>query len=149
MSHLLLSTHTKYMVFGGSPVIDDLWGKVKILSEAEFNATRLPPSSELYPYLNGKDDLSLSITRFPNVSPTTSNSLVAILHSSGSTGLPRPVEIYQESVLISLVQQCTLFLQVFAQVYPNTLRFSRCLGVCKHRRTRWINGSSDFSYGGM
>ena len=108
ISHLILSTHTKYVLVGGSLVIDDLWQKVNAVLEVQscdIHVTRLPASDELFPYLNVRNKGPISIDRFPNLDPTTNKSLVAVLHSSGSTGLPRPVELTQESALTNLVHQ--------------------------------------------
>ncbi|KAF8597331.1 acetyl-CoA synthetase-like protein [Ceratobasidium sp. AG-I] len=107
ISHLLLSTHTTHLVVGGNPAIDNLWEKVRVLSEAQssnFSTTQLPACDELYPFLKANNEGSIPIAIFPALSPQTSNALIGIYHSSGSTGVPRSVELDQESIIGSLVQ---------------------------------------------
>ncbi|QRV95194.1 acetyl-CoA synthetase-like protein [Ceratobasidium sp. AG-Ba] len=106
ISHLLHITHTDYVLVGGSSAIDDVWTKIQNLPENDgrcFKATRVPIPSQIFPSLMQNDSKAPPFIRFPNLGPTTDKSLVAIMHSSGSTGLPRALELYHDSAFTNLV----------------------------------------------
>ncbi|KAG8763161.1 hypothetical protein FRC11_005892 [Ceratobasidium sp. 423] len=101
--HLLIVTETCYMVSGGGPAIDRLVKSIQSAMEEskhQFDAIRLPTFKELFRPHSGD-----TFESFPDIVPSSRDSVVAILHSSGSTGLPRPVTYTQECVLSSFVNQ--------------------------------------------
>ena len=75
----------------------------------------LPPFADLFSELSNSEQLqsqNVKFEPFPDVEATTGDSVVAVLHSSGSTGLPRPVNLHQKGVLYNVVNQrehCVLF----------------------------------------
>ncbi|KAG8734983.1 hypothetical protein FRC10_011139 [Ceratobasidium sp. 414] len=108
IGHLLKSTQTRHILVGGSRATEELWGKIQSLPENQgrrFEVKRIPSASELFPDLSKGDVKIRSINHFPALGPTTSESLVAIMHSSGSTGFPRALKLNQESAFTNLVHQ--------------------------------------------
>ncbi|KAG9126233.1 hypothetical protein FRC07_004313 [Ceratobasidium sp. 392] len=108
ISHLLNSTQTDRALVGGGQAIEELWDKIQGLPEnrdRSWEVTRVPSASELFPDL-GKNGAKLRpISRFPALAPTTDDSLVVIMHSSGSTGLPRALKLDHKSAFTNLVHQ--------------------------------------------
>ncbi|KAH7340351.1 hypothetical protein B0J17DRAFT_315649 [Rhizoctonia solani] len=101
--HLLIATETCYMISGGGSAITRLAESVQSATEESkhpFNIIRLPTFKELF-----QPHPENAFEPFPDVVPSSQDSIVAILHSSGSTGLPRPVTYTQERVLSSFVNQ--------------------------------------------
>jgi acyl-coenzyme A synthetase/AMP-(fatty) acid ligase len=101
--HLLTKTETHHIISGGGSAISRLAESIESslkASKHHLYTTRLPTFKELF-QSNSQDVYE----PFPNVTPTSGDSVVAILHSSGSTGLPRPVLYTQECLLSSFVNQ--------------------------------------------
>ncbi|CAE6515468.1 unnamed protein product [Rhizoctonia solani] len=101
--HLLIVTETSHMVSGGGPAIARLVESVQsVMGEGKhrFGTIRLPTFKELFQPHSGD-----TFEPFPDIVPSSRDSVVAVLHSSGSTGLPRPVTYTQECVLSSFVNQ--------------------------------------------
>ncbi|KAF8682432.1 Sarcoplasmic/endoplasmic reticulum calcium ATPase 3 [Rhizoctonia solani] len=101
--HLLIATETVHMVSGGGSAIAHLVENVLSMmeeSQQHLNIIYLPTFKELFQPRSG--DL---FEPFPDPTPLSENSVVAILHSSGSTGLPRPVTYTQGCILSSFVNQ--------------------------------------------
>ncbi|KAG8783074.1 hypothetical protein FRC12_020140 [Ceratobasidium sp. 428] len=106
--HLLNSTQTDRVLVGGSLAIEEIWDRIQNLPENQgcsFEVTRLPSAAELFPDQCRSDSKIRSISRFPTLAPTTNESLVAIMHSSGSTGLPRALKLDHKSAFTNLVRQ--------------------------------------------
>ncbi|CAE6425821.1 unnamed protein product [Rhizoctonia solani] len=101
--HLLIATETCHMISGGGSAITHLVENVQSTMKGNkhrFSTVRAPTFKELF-----QPDLGDTFESFPDVTPSSQHSVVAILHSSGSTGLPRPVTYTQECVLSSFVNQ--------------------------------------------
>lgn len=80
---------------------------------------------------------------FPSIPGSSGNSVVAVLHSSGSTGLPRPVVYTQEGMLYNFVNQrkkIGLTLPQFTHWYCSSMLAN---GAAWH--PRWIDGASNLS----
>lgn len=109
ITHLITSTKTNHAIFGGSAALDDLRGKVLAsLSNNRLNLIVIPTLGDLYPELENSDSAkNQNFISFPDVEPTTEDSTVIMLHSSGSTGLPRPVSFHQKGVFANIVNQRT------------------------------------------
>ncbi|CAE6355575.1 unnamed protein product [Rhizoctonia solani] len=101
--HLLTATETCYMVTGGGSAINRLTENTQSAmreTKHQLNIIRSPNFKELFqPHLGDR------FKPFPDVTPSSQQSVIAILHSSGSTGLPRPITYTQECVLSSFVNQ--------------------------------------------
>lgn len=140
--HLLISTETHHMVSGGGSAISRLAEGVQSSTEEsnhQLNTFRLPSYKELFqPHL--RDTLSL----FPNIQPASGDTIVAILHSSGSTGLPRPILYSQECLLSSFINQrrylCpSIWFHTYSK-YPNC---SPPLANGRILYAGWANGVTD------
>ncbi|QRV95000.1 AMP binding enzyme [Ceratobasidium sp. AG-Ba] len=107
ITHLLTKSNTPHIIIGGSPAIlglrDNLVGSI----DSRLNTISVPTLNDLYPEL-GKSGAQ-DFVPFPDVEPAKSDSIVTILHSSGSTGLPRPIPLHQEGVLCNEVQQPSIW----------------------------------------
>ncbi|KDN49451.1 hypothetical protein RSAG8_02153, partial [Rhizoctonia solani AG-8 WAC10335] len=101
--HLLITTKTCYMVSGCGSAIAHLVENIQCAMEKSnhrFSTVQIPTFKELFqPH---SEDI---FEPFPYVTPSSQDSIVAILHSSGSTGLPRPITYTQECVLSGFVNQ--------------------------------------------
>ncbi|KAF8758798.1 Sarcoplasmic/endoplasmic reticulum calcium ATPase 3 [Rhizoctonia solani] len=89
------------MVSGGGSAIAHLVENVLSMmeeSQQHLNIIYLPTFKELFQPRSG--DL---FEPFPDPTPLSENSVVAILHSSGSTGLPRPVTYTQGPLVMEWV----------------------------------------------
>ncbi|KAG9088743.1 hypothetical protein FRC06_001865, partial [Ceratobasidium sp. 370] len=95
IAHLFTQTQTSRVVTGGSPAIAGLYNQVEsLLSEQGYKLepVPVPPLSDIYPQLSSKPNTSIHpVQPFPRLQNTTPETTLVILHSSGSTGLPRPV----------------------------------------------------------
>ncbi|QRV80473.1 acetyl-CoA synthetase-like protein [Ceratobasidium sp. AG-Ba] len=107
ITHLLTKSHTPYVIIGGSPAILELRDNLVGSIDSPLNTIPVPTLTDLYPQLGklGAQDF----VPFPDVEPAKSDSIVAILHSSGSTGLPRPIPLHQEGVMCNEVQQPSIW----------------------------------------
>ncbi|KAG8720020.1 hypothetical protein FRC08_001379 [Ceratobasidium sp. 394] len=105
--HLLAHTGTHHVVAGGGSAISHLLDAV--LSGAKqsrhcLHTIPLPSFKELFPETT-EPHLKHVHEAFPCVEPASGSSVVAILHSSGSTGLPRAVPYSQAGILSNFVNQ--------------------------------------------
>ncbi|CAE6460182.1 unnamed protein product [Rhizoctonia solani] len=130
--HLLIATETCYMVSGGGSAIARLAESVRSAmeeSKCPFNTIRLPTFKELF-----QPHPLDAFEPFPDIAPSSQDSVVAILHSSGSTGLPRPVTYTQERVLSSFVNQppCYGMGRVGARVGLMALPTFHVMGFISH-----------------
>ncbi|QRW09275.1 AMP binding enzyme [Ceratobasidium sp. AG-Ba] len=103
VTHLLTATKSKHLIIGGTLAILEIGDSLVASADPPLNIIPVPTVADLYPDL-GKPELQNFIP-FKEVEPTRDSSTVTILHSSGSTGLPRPILLHQEGVLCNEVQQ--------------------------------------------
>ncbi|CAE6433215.1 unnamed protein product [Rhizoctonia solani] len=99
--HLLIATEACHMISGGGSAIAHLVQNVQSMmeeSQQPLSTIRLPTFKELFRPADVFEP-------FPDSAPMSQDSVVAILHSSGSTGLPRPVIYTQGCILSSFVNQ--------------------------------------------
>ncbi|KAF8601147.1 acetyl-CoA synthetase-like protein [Ceratobasidium sp. AG-I] len=87
---------------GGGPAINSLTSTLQ--SELELKLIPLPSLDGIFPCLNGST-LEISYRPFPVLQPTTGNTIMAILHSSGSSGMPRPVSFDWEGIIKNVLTQ--------------------------------------------
>ncbi|CAE6494569.1 unnamed protein product [Rhizoctonia solani] len=105
--HLLKSTQTFLIVAGGSQTIDSIIPQLThSLAEIDFSAqfVDLPALDSVLPELN-KPGSHFEHKPFPPLKPMTNSAIVNILHSSGSTGMPRPVKFHLEGVFKNIITQ--------------------------------------------
>ncbi|QRW09278.1 AMP binding enzyme [Ceratobasidium sp. AG-Ba] len=100
--HLLKTTDTSHVILDGSPAMVEL-GHVLATSNSPFTTLPLPTLTDLYPNL-GSASTQESVP-LPDIKPTRDDSTIVILHSSGSTGLPRSIPLHQKGILSNIVQQ--------------------------------------------
>ncbi|KDN39667.1 hypothetical protein RSAG8_08695, partial [Rhizoctonia solani AG-8 WAC10335] len=133
LAHLLTTTQTPLLIAGGSDVIDSTTAQLsELLDESSFSVNfinfsalrdilSLTKSSELLDessfsvnFINFsalRDILSLtknsgvSFKSFPSLEPMKSDSIVTVLHSSGSTGMPKAIKYHLEGVFKNIVNQ--------------------------------------------
>ena len=110
--HLLTSTNTTHAIIGGSANLVELQDKliVSVARKGHPALNRIAPPAliDLFPELSNSEKSKsqhVEFKPFLDVEPTTEDSTVVVLHSSGSTGLPRPVSFHQKGVLCSIVNQ--------------------------------------------
>jgi acyl-coenzyme A synthetase/AMP-(fatty) acid ligase len=94
---------------GGGPAIIELGNQVEELLSTEghkINLEQLPSLDDIYPHLSQKPGIDLGGEPFPAPKPTTGKARTTILmHSSGSTGLPRPVACDQDGLFKNVINQ--------------------------------------------
>ncbi|KAG8707500.1 hypothetical protein FRC08_000466 [Ceratobasidium sp. 394] len=112
IAHLCAQTKTTRIVVGGSPAVLELGQTVRSLLIENRHTLELvqPPSfSDLYAHLSQLNPSSLEATEpFPELKPTGNESIVNIQHSSGSTGMPKPISWHQEGVFKNVITQAAL-----------------------------------------
>ncbi|CAE6436771.1 unnamed protein product [Rhizoctonia solani] len=119
IAHLLGSTQTSLLVAGGSQSISDTTLQLtQSLAEINFHVQliELPSLKSILPELNESGAKS-EHKMFPALKPMANDTIVNILHSSGSTGMPRPVKYDLEGVLKNFVNQ------PFGWLYAGGTRF--------------------------
>lgn len=106
ISHLLVSTNTHHLVAGGSPAISHLVESISITLEQTHSLHIIPVPSfaEVFPELAYVDS-EPSHEAYPYAGLGADNTVVSILHSSGSTGLPRAISYTQAGVLTNFINQ--------------------------------------------
>ncbi|CAE6440754.1 unnamed protein product [Rhizoctonia solani] len=107
IAHLLKSTQTSLVVAGGSQTIDGIVSQLSnSLSEIDFPVqfVDLPSLDQVLPDLNNAD-YQFDHKPFSPLKPMAGDDIVNILHSSGSTGMPRPVKFHLEGVFKNIVTQ--------------------------------------------
>ncbi|QRV95210.1 AMP binding enzyme [Ceratobasidium sp. AG-Ba] len=109
IAHLLASTKTNYAIVGGSPAIDMLYKQVetRLLEQGhQVQLISLPTATELYPNLvPGAKSNALTVEPFQRLKPTKNDTVIHIVHSSGSTGLPRAVLGSQQGIFKNVINQ--------------------------------------------
>ncbi|CAE6506561.1 unnamed protein product [Rhizoctonia solani] len=119
IAHLLTSTQTSLLVIGGSQSVDDIAHRLALdLAEINFSVQSipLPPFESILPKL-GEFKPPTEGRPLPHLKPATNDTIVSILHSSGSTGMPRPVRYHLEGVFKNFVNQ------PFGWMYAQDVRF--------------------------
>ncbi|KAF8610848.1 acetyl-CoA synthetase-like protein [Ceratobasidium sp. AG-I] len=105
--HLLTQTDTHHVVAGGGSAIAHLVAGIKSSVTEKQHSLHIVP-------LPSFEDLFIELCQphiwhaheeFPGIAKGSGNSVAAVLHSSGSTGLPRPVVYNQEGMLCNFVNQ--------------------------------------------
>ncbi|KAJ1302971.1 hypothetical protein OPQ81_003262 [Rhizoctonia solani] len=107
IAHLLKSTQTSLVVAGGSQTIHDIIPQLtRDLAELDFSVQflELPTIDSVLPEF-GNPEFRYEHKPFPPLKPMTDNAIVNILHSSGSTGMPRPVKFHLEGVFKNIINQ--------------------------------------------
>ncbi|QRW00271.1 calcium transporting ATPase [Ceratobasidium sp. AG-Ba] len=105
--HLLVDTNTYHMVAGGSSAISRLIGDIRTIGQQKnrcLSIIPVPSFAELFPELV-QLDYNHEHELFPEIEPAKDTTRVAILHSSGSTGLPRAIPYSQAGILKNFVNQ--------------------------------------------
>ncbi|KAG8734982.1 hypothetical protein FRC10_011138 [Ceratobasidium sp. 414] len=109
IAHLCAGTGTTRIVMGGSPAVLELSQAVRsVLAENQhtLELVQIPSVGDLYPHLSQSNPASTgTVSRFPELKPTGNESVVSVLHSSGSTGMPKPISWHQEGVFKNVVTQ--------------------------------------------
>ncbi|KEP48039.1 putative acetyl-CoA synthetase-like protein [Rhizoctonia solani 123E] len=107
ITHLLASTQTSLLVTGGGQSISDITHQLAHdLTQIDFSVQFLPvpPLETILPEL-GELEAPLEHGSFPCLKSMTNDTTVSILHSSGSTGMPRPVKYHLEGVFKNFINQ--------------------------------------------
>ncbi|KDN41199.1 hypothetical protein RSAG8_07613, partial [Rhizoctonia solani AG-8 WAC10335] len=107
IAHLLKSTQTSLVVAGGSQTIEGIIPQLtRNLAEIDFSTqfVDLPTLDSVLPELN-KSESNSEHKPFPPLKPMTDDAIVNILHSSGSTRMPRPVKLHLEGVFNNIITQ--------------------------------------------
>ncbi|KAG8684167.1 hypothetical protein FRC08_013838, partial [Ceratobasidium sp. 394] len=109
IAHLCAQTKTTRIVVGGSPAVLELGQAVRsqlIENNHTLELIQLPSVDDLYPHLSQLNPSSGGTAeRFPELELTGNESIVNILHSSGSTGMPKPISWHQEGVFKNVITQ--------------------------------------------
>lgn len=100
---MLSQTNTTYLIAGGSPVISNLVTALQS-DHPELNLAPLPNLDDLFPDLNNPAS-EIPHRPFPALRPATDDSILVILHSSGSSGMPRSVPFHWEGILKNILNQ--------------------------------------------
>ncbi|CAE6506551.1 unnamed protein product, partial [Rhizoctonia solani] len=92
--------------WGSQPIRDITHQLTRNLTEMEFSVQfiKLPSSESITPEPADPEAKSEQ-QPLPMLKPMANDAIVNILHSSGSTGLPRPVEYHLEGVFQNLINQ--------------------------------------------
>lgn len=107
IANLCLESNTSYIMAGGSPAIDQLANDLQS-HIPNLDVIEIPPRENLFPWLfQAISSPEKHFKRFPELIATKGDSIVTILHSSGSTGMPRPISQHQSGILKNVVNQST------------------------------------------
>ena len=74
-----------------APLSDTFLEEIRSLSDVDLSVTQLPPIAQFYPKL-GQETVEDAFEPFPYKRPQP-NEAAVYLHSSGSTGFPKPIAI--------------------------------------------------------
>ncbi|KAF8601148.1 acetyl-CoA synthetase-like protein [Ceratobasidium sp. AG-I] len=116
IAHLCTESRTSYILVGGSPAIAQLAnGLQSYIPELDF--VEIPSWEDLFPCLSQVvPNTAKHFKRFSRLNAAKGDSIIAILHSSGSTGMPRPIPMHQNGIFKNVINQTTL--SMYAK--PNT-----------------------------
>ncbi|GAB1517035.1 hypothetical protein RhiTH_000078 [Rhizoctonia solani] len=107
IAHLLKSTQTSLVVAGGSQTIDATISQLSDnLAEINFSVqfVELPSLGRVLPEL-GNTEQESEHKPFPPLKAISGDGIINILHSSGSTGMPRSVKFHLEGVFKNIITQ--------------------------------------------
>ncbi|QRW17427.1 AMP binding enzyme [Rhizoctonia solani] len=107
IAHLLKSTQTSLVVAGGSQAINHIISQLpnnlaEVDSPVQF--IDLPSLDQVLPDL-GRAGREPKHKPFPPLKTISGDTIISILHSSGSTGMPRPVKFHLEGLFKNLITQ--------------------------------------------
>lgn len=109
LAHLLTSTQTSYIIAGGGKAIDVVTAQLENLltrTGPDIKFIQLPRLEDILPGLGqSKAQDDYEHRPFVPLQPLTDKSIVFILHSSGSTDLPKPIRHHLEGTLKNLINQ--------------------------------------------
>ncbi|CAE6475175.1 unnamed protein product [Rhizoctonia solani] len=132
IAHLLTTTKTSLVVTGGSDAIYNTTAQLAEILESNFEVEFVKLSA-LRDTLSFTADES-SETRFksfPALETMGYNSIVTILHSSGSTGMPKAIKCHLEGVFKNVINQPLLWTlsEPNSIVGTMTLPTFHCMGL--------------------
>ncbi|KAF8738313.1 Male sterility protein, partial [Rhizoctonia solani] len=107
IAHLLKSTQTSLVVAGGSQAINHIIPQLSNnLAEVDPPVQFIDPPSldQVLPDL-GKAEREPEYKPFPPLKAISGDTIISILHSSGSTGMPKPVKFHLEGLFKNLITQ--------------------------------------------
>ncbi|KAG8735152.1 hypothetical protein FRC10_010948 [Ceratobasidium sp. 414] len=114
IAHLCTETKTSRVLIGGSPAILALGKAVKSAMsgvQQTLDYVQLPSVDDLYPHLgNPGTKFEGPFKPFTELKRAGDQSHVFVLHSSGSTGMPRPIVWDQEGMFKNLLTQPALLM---------------------------------------
>ncbi|KAF8751588.1 Male sterility protein [Rhizoctonia solani] len=107
IAHLLKSTQTALVVAGGSQAVDDIIPQLsnslaEVDSPVQF--IDLPSLDQVLPDL-GKAKREPAHKPFPPLKAISGDTIISILHSTGSTGMPKPINIHLEGLFKNSITQ--------------------------------------------
>ncbi|GAB1528524.1 hypothetical protein RhiTH_011718 [Rhizoctonia solani] len=107
IAHLLKSTQTSLVVAGGSQAINHIIPQLSNnLAEVDPPVQFIDPPSldQVLPDL-GKAEREPAHKPFPPLKAISGDTIISILHSTGSTGMPKPVKFHLEGLFKNLITQ--------------------------------------------
>ncbi|KAG8782782.1 hypothetical protein FRC12_020418 [Ceratobasidium sp. 428] len=119
-AHLLSTTRTSRILTSSGPAVTELHQDIqKLLLKQDHKLESFPIPSFKDLYRHSEKELNSQIPKFktfPTLQSQPSESPVIILHSSGSTGLPRAVVYDHEGIFKNIINQrgCSSFLSSYA-----------------------------------
>lgn len=146
IAHLITSTRTSRILVGGSKFIDDLTSELKAsLHESNFTTEfiQLPTLQDILSGLEpGHHGIQVIHQPFPSLQRLDSDSIFIILHSSGSTGFPKPIKWHVDGLFKNVINQCQyIFLLGLVCSIPS----STCMGIHRIGTSGWNDGVTNFS----
>ncbi|QRW26760.1 L-aminoadipate-semialdehyde dehydrogenase [Rhizoctonia solani] len=120
IAHLLKSTQTSLVVAGGSQTIDATISQLSDnLAEINFSVqfVELPSLGRVLPEL-GNTEQESEHKPFPPLKAISGDGIINILHSSGSTGMPRSVKFHLEGVFKNIITQPLGWITLCPESHP-------------------------------
>ncbi|CAE6475171.1 unnamed protein product [Rhizoctonia solani] len=105
IAHLLATTKTSLLIAGGSDAISNVTDQLSLaLHESNFSTKliELATLGNILPLTEFPDAL---LQPFPSLKPMNNNWTVSILHSSGSTGIPKAIKYHLGGVFKNIINQ--------------------------------------------
>ncbi|CAE6441732.1 unnamed protein product [Rhizoctonia solani] len=105
ITHLLTTTRTSLVLAGGNDTIDSTTAQLSaILNESNFNV-KIIELSILGDILSLIKTSKVRFKPFPSLGPVDKSSIVTVLHSSGSTGMPKAIKYHLEGVVKNIINK--------------------------------------------
>ncbi|CAE6436542.1 unnamed protein product [Rhizoctonia solani] len=105
IAHLLITTETSLVVAGGSDAIDNATTQLSAtLNKSNFSAKFIGLTT-LGDILSFVKPSEAGFKPFPPLGPMDDSSISAILHSSGSTGMPKAIKYHLKGVFKNIINQ--------------------------------------------